>query len=115
MLRAAAEAFIRTRQVTGVRGLSVYLSGPTRGLFDYPAFYDAARILLAAGAAVSMPHDPTPGLPLRSKLKINVAALLAADLLLLLEGWEGVPAVVTDIITADGAGIPHAPLAAILI
>lgn len=101
--------------LTGVSGLSVYLTGPTSGLYDHAAFYDAARILRDAGATVAMPHDPTPGVSLRVRLRTNVAALLDSDVLVLLEGWERSASCTIDIATAEGARIRVMPFSEIVI
>ena len=109
------EAVYHVLSVSGIEGWKVYLAGPLKGLYDYQAFYDVARILKDAGATVTSPHEPDPGVPLLARLEANTSALLASDLVVLLEGWERAASATVDVMTAAGAGIPCVALADISI
>lgn len=96
--------------LTGVAGLSIYVSGPVHDGPSRLALVAATRRLAAAGASVTYPHHECAGSG-RAARDRNVSALLSADLLVLTPGWESSPSALIDALTADGAGIPRAPLA----
>lgn len=77
----------------GLRGVRAYLSGP-------PA-PDALAELLAHGLTVA-------GCSCEGG---DLDALLGADLVVLLPGWETSPDCMIDVLTAEGAGIDFLPLA----
>lgn len=115
-------------------GVQVYLAGPrtcldpagyaalAAGLFDLgltalpvdAAFEAAASELRALGAAVTSPHEQpwwrgaeVDADELRTGRTANAAALTAADLVVVLDGWLDVPgAVDTAVIAARSAGVP---------
>lgn len=95
----------------------IYLSGPMTGLpeWNFPAFEDAARRLREAGFAVLSPHekdlaegfDPTgdgEGFDLRAALEWDVAAVIEADAVVVLPGWEDSPGCAVEVLTAEGLG-----------
>ena len=110
-------------------GLHIYLSGPRAGhrLLNAPAFTATAALLRSLGARVTTPHeiaaahgfDPCvpevcAGATLGCILEDEVAAVIAADLVLLLDGWETSACARTEVTVAQAAGIPVAPVADVL-
>lgn len=104
--------------ILGSFGL-VYLSGPMTGLpeWNFPAFDDAAKRLRAGGLAVLSPaekdleggFDPASdgeGFDLRAALEWDVAAVLAADAVVVLPGWEDSAGCVVEVLTAEALGKP---------
>ena len=72
---------------------SVYISGPISGLpgFNYPAFDHAAALIREQGMEAINPaelHDGDTSLPREAYLREDIPAVVAADRLLLLKGWE---------------------------
>ena len=71
-----------------------YLSGPMTGLPDngYPAFQAAAERLRSQGVQVISPHEITPPgagpWSWAAHMRVDLAALLTADLIVMLPGWE---------------------------
>ena len=72
-----------------------YLSGPMTGLPDlnYPAFEAAAERLRSQGVQVISPHEITPPgagpWSWAQHMRVDLAALLTADVIVMLPGWEG--------------------------
>lgn len=75
----------------------IYLAGPMRGIPENnaPAFHEAARLLRAMGHAVWSPaeHDEALGVDasnsdLVATFSRDLMAVLAADAVVLLPGWE---------------------------
>lgn len=71
-----------------------YISGPMTGLPDqnYAAFQTAAEALRGQGIQVISPHEITPpGVgpwSWEAHMRVDLAALLTADVIVLLPGWE---------------------------
>ena len=71
-----------------------YISGPMTGLPDlnYAAFQAAAERLRAQGVQVISPHEITPPgagpWSWAAHMRVDLAALLTADLIVMLPGWE---------------------------
>ncbi len=125
--RIAAEELWVLLGIAGLVGVKCYVAGPMTGLprWNFDAFENAAASLRAAGAIVTSPHeidladgfDPNSDgadFDLRRALERDVEAVLASDLVVLLDGWEASPGVMVEVLTAEGAGIPHAPLRLVL-
>ena len=72
-----------------------YLSGPMTGLpeHNYPAFEAAAERLRSQGVQVISPHEITPPgagpWSWAQHMRVDLAALLTADVIVMLPGWEG--------------------------
>lgn len=107
-----------------VGNLKVYLSGPMTGLpeWNFPAFEDGARRLRAAGFAVLSPaekdlqagFDPASDgedFDLRAALEWDVAAVIEADAVVVLSGWEDSPGCAVEVLTAESLGKPVLTLA----
>lgn len=101
-----------------------YVAGPMTGLprFNFDAFEDACDRLRAEGYHVTSPHemdlangfDPDSdgsALDLRAALEADIAAVIAADLVVLLPGWEASPGVMVELLVAGAHGVPCVPLA----
>ncbi len=121
--RLSYDHLIVVLSAVGLAGLKVYLAGPMTGLprWNFDAFAEAAAWLRARGAVVTSPHeidladgfDPDSDgadFDLRRALERDVEAVLAADVVALLPGWETSPGVMVEVLTAEGASIPYAPL-----
>lgn len=69
----------------------IYISGPMTGLpeLNFPAFQAAASLLRAAGLDVLNPAelDHHPESTWASCLRRDIAALMACDSILMLDGW----------------------------
>ena len=71
-----------------------YLSGPMTGLPDngYPAFQASAERLRSQGVQVISPHEIVPPgagpWSWAAHMRVDLAALLTADLIVMLPGWE---------------------------
>ena len=71
-----------------------YLSGPMTGLPDngYPAFQAAAERLRSQGVQVISPHEIIPPgagpWSWEAHMRVDLAALLTADVIVMLPGWE---------------------------
>ena len=71
-----------------------YLSGPMTGLPDqnYPAFEAAAERLRSQGVKVISPHEIVPPgagpWSWEAHMRVDLAALLTADVIVMLPGWE---------------------------
>lgn len=103
--------------------MKVYVAGPMTGIpeWNFPAFEDAAGKLRAAGYEVQSPHefdledgfDPTShgaDFDLRAALERDVEAVLDADGVALLDGWEASPGVAIEVLTAASQGKPARPV-----
>ena len=72
-----------------------YLSGPMTGLPDngYLAFQVAAERLRSQGVQVISPHEIIPPgagpWSWAQHMRVDLAALLTADVIVMLPGWEG--------------------------
>lgn len=88
-----------------------YLSGPMTGLPDlnYPAFEAAAERLRAQGVQVISPHEITPPgagpWTWAQHMRVDLAALLTADVIVLLPGWEGSRGAQLEKTVADALGL----------
>jgi nucleoside 2-deoxyribosyltransferase len=107
--------------------MKVYVAGPMSGHPDlnFPAFEQATRELREAGFSVTSPHerdeasgfDPTKEgaqFALRLALQRDVEAVLEADGVALLDGWEESPSAVIESLTAQSKGAPVLPIAEFL-
>lgn len=99
--------------------MRVYLAGPMTGYpeWNFPAFRDAALTLRLRGYSVWSPaerdlangFDPESdgeGFDLEAALRDDIAAVLAADAVVVLPGFEKSAGVLVEILTAEAAGIP---------
>jgi hypothetical protein len=74
--------------------VKIYISGPITGKknLNREAFAQAAAAVRAAGHEAVNPHDLTAHLgddaPWVEYMKVDIAALVACDAILLLDGWE---------------------------
>lgn len=75
--------------------MKIYISGPITGKpnLNREAFAQAAEAIRAAGHEAVNPHEITAPLgddaPWEEYMKIDIAALVTCDAILLLEGWQG--------------------------
>ena len=71
-----------------------YLSGPMTGLpgLNYAAFEVSAERLRSQGVQVISPHEITPPgaspWSWEAHMRVDLAALLTADVIVMLPGWE---------------------------
>ncbi len=70
--------------------MRIYIAGPMRGLPDYnfPAFNDAASLLIQLGHIPLNPASTPLGLTPAQYMDIDLAMVRSADALLMLPGWE---------------------------
>lgn len=98
--------------------MKLYLAGPMRGYpeYNFPAFHEATQKLMAMGHAVWSPaqHDVNDGFdpskdeakPLREYMKADLVAVLNADAVAVLEGWEKSQGASLEVYVAGQCGIP---------
>lgn len=101
----------------------VYVAGPMRGYarFNFAAFEDACTRLRAAGYIVLSPHEhdldygfnpdaslESQGFDLKDALRWDIDAVLNADKVAVLPGWEHSTGANAEIAVATAAGIPWA-------
>lgn len=71
---------------------TLYIAGPMTGLpdFNYPAFFDAARRLRAAGYGVENPAEnkPEDTASWLAYMRMSLVQISRADGLALLPGWQ---------------------------
>lgn len=104
--------------------MRAYVAGPMTGLprFNFDAFESACDLLRSQGYAVTSPHemdlkngfDPNSdgaGHDLRAALEADIAAVKAADLVVLLPGWQSSPGVMVEMLVASAHGVPCVELA----
>jgi len=88
-----------------------YLSGPMTGLPDlnYPAFQFAAERLRAEGVQVISPHEITPPgagpWSWEAHMRADLAALLTAEVIVMLPGWETSRGARLEKAVADALGL----------
>lgn len=108
--------------------MRLYLAGPMTGYPDdnFRAFAEAAEALREKGFEVVAPHegdlsmdyDPrvqgpsfaNPSFDLATALSRDVEAVLGSDGVALLPGWQESPGALVEVLTAEGAGLPWAPV-----
>lgn len=96
-----------------------YLAGPMRGIpeYNFPAFYAAAAALRERGFEVWSPaehdvhqdgFDPTKdkAQPMRYYMKRDLPAVLGADFVAVLPGWESSQGATCEVMVARACGIP---------
>ena len=89
-----------------------YLSGPMTGLPDngYLAFQAAAERLRAQGVQVISPHEIVPPgagpWSWAQHMRVDLAALLTADVIVMLPGWEGSRGAQLEKTVAEAIGTP---------
>lgn len=102
----------------------LYLSGPMRGydLYNYPAFEKATAILREAGYTVYTPHEADETLDLpgfdpnvpgsfteahrHTAMRADIEAILAADGVAVLPGWEESEGATLEVSVAKAIGLP---------
>lgn len=95
----------------GERGLMIYLSGPMTGIpdYNYPEFRKAAKTLRDFGHVVFDPSEAFEGrtdLPKEVYMRKDIEMLLQANVVALLEGWEGSKGAQLEVEVAKQCGIP---------
>lgn len=95
---------------------AVYVSGPMTGIpeFNFPAFRAAADRLRERGYTVINPADlnPDPSTSRYTCLRVDLAALVEADALAMLPGWEHSPGARREVENALSMGFIVAPIEA---
>lgn len=98
--------------------MKLYLAGPMRGYpaFNFPAFHTAAAALRAAGYTVWSPaeRDEQEGFnpntdvaqPLKYYMKYDLPAVLDADAVAVLPGWEKSTGACLETHVARAVGMP---------
>ena len=90
---------------------TVYLSGPMTGIpaFNRPLFHEVAARLRGLGFKVLNPAEFFLGdvsLPWSMYMRASVEALLRADLVATLPGWENSRGAKLEVAVAEALGIP---------
>ena len=89
-----------------------YLSGPMTGLpeHNYPAFEAAAERLRSQGVQVISPHEIIPPgagpWTWEAHMRVDLAALLTADVIVMLPGWTTSRGAVLEKTVAEAIGMP---------
>jgi hypothetical protein len=91
--------------------MKIYIAGPMSGLpeFNRPAFTAAADKLRAAGVEVINPAEHFGGdqsLPWSVYMREGIAAVLRADCVRVLPGWENSRGAKLEVAVAEAIGIP---------
>lgn len=99
--------------------LQIYVTGPGGCLFRPDAFRVTIGELRARGAFVVSPLDLlynvyTAGLEIGEAAALDIATILSSDLVVFLDGWEQSLTTRLEVLTAYGAGVPMATVAAAL-
>lgn len=94
------------------RPARVYLAGPMTGIpdFNYPAFHQAAAELRAQGYAVLNPAEHFDGdqtLPYETYMRGAIQAVLSADFIYTLPGWQKSRGARMEMLIAQRLGLPH--------
>jgi hypothetical protein len=89
----------------------IYLSGPMTGYpeFNYPAFRKAATVLRMQGLEVFDPSecfDGDQGLSKEVYMREDIAAVLKASIVVVLDGWEQSPGARLEVEVAKAIGVP---------
>lgn len=89
----------------------IYLSGPMTGYpdFNYPAFRKATTVLRMQGLEVFDPSecfDGDQGLSKEVYMREDIAAVLKASIVVVLDGWEQSPGARLEVEVAKAIGIP---------
>jgi hypothetical protein len=90
----------------------VYLAGPMTGIedYNYPAFHQAAAELRAQGFEVLNPAEHFGGdqsLPYETYMRGAIQAVLEADMIYTLPGWQQSRGARMEMLLAQRLGIPH--------
>jgi hypothetical protein len=91
--------------------MTIYLSGPMTGHpeWNYPAFHAAAQRLRTAGHDVFSPAENFGGdvtRPRADHMRKNIEAVLAADAVAVLPGWEQSKGARLEVAVAREIGTP---------
>ena len=89
----------------------IYLSGPMTGYpeFNYPAFRKAATVLRMQGLEVFDPSecfDGDQGLSKEVYMREDIAAVLKASIVVVLDGWEQSSGARLEVEVAKAIGVP---------
>ena len=89
----------------------IYIAGPMTGvaMHNFPAFFEAARILKEAGWEVVNPAENFGGrtdLPRTAYLRADVALLVHCDAMAMLPGWEDSEGAKLEYLLAHMMGMP---------
>lgn len=125
-MRLAVQTLIANAPLFGALAV-VYLSGPMTGLprWNFDAFDASAIALRSLGLVVLSPHekdldagfDPDgdgAGFDLRAALEWDVNAVIEADAVVVLPGWENSPGCAIEVTVAEALGKPVFTIADVL-
>lgn len=95
--------------------MTIYIAGPMTGLpeFNRPAFMAAAERLRAQGFEVLNPAEHFGGdqsLPWSTYMREGIDAVLRADAVRTLPGWDASRGASLEVAVAQAVGIPVDPL-----